>query len=184
MSMSDTRAQTLVARRRKRKLVAAVPKPKLRKPNKPYRRKNIVRAAIPGTRGIWSELARKLDTTLSRVQSALDQEGWEDVREAFEQEKLKALDRCVRNIHDIADNSPSDDTRRLANQFILQNQHPDYHPESKVVVEGGKPIQHQHKHIVFQIPAEIMTKSVEDRLAVLEAVEVQEKEMNGNHHSD
>jgi len=179
--------QTAAIRNYKRfQLAASPPNPKLRKRVHPFQRKNSVLKAIEGCRGIWSELADRLGCGIYIIQRTLRQEGWESVLEAFEQEKLMVGDKCVKRMIDIALYSTSDNASLEACSRVAPVFNPDFQPASKVVVEGGnKPIQHQHQHqmVVFQIPAEIMQKSIEDRMNVLEAVEAKEMEVNGNSNS-
>ena len=155
------------------------PKPKLRKRKRPFQRKAAVLREISGCRGIWTTLAERLGCCVSTVQRALRQPGWENVLEAFEQEKLRAMDKCVNNVFDVADYSIDDGTRLAANRFILEKLHPNFHPSSKVVIEGGdNPLRVQH--VLFQVPAEILNRPVEDRLEILEAMDVEEKRVNGS----
>lgn len=155
----------------------AQPKPrKLRKPLRPFKRKDSVLKQIPGCKGIWSELAARLGCAVSTVQRALTLPGWECVREAFDQEKVAALDTCIMNVYQIADYSTDTPSALNANKFLLEKLHPKFHPTAKIIHEGGdKPIQHQH--VTFQIPADILNRSVEDRMEVLNMIELKEKEM-------
>ena len=124
-------------------------------------------------------LAMKLDCSLSAIHKTLKQPGWEYVKEAFEDEKLMALGQCEKNIFIIADCSLDTASRLSANKFLLEKLHPDFHPQSKLVIEGGNnPLKVQH--VVFQIPADILNRPVEDRMAVLEQIEEKEKEMRAN----
>ena len=161
------------------------PRPSLRKRQRPHRRKAVVLAAIPGTKGIWAMLAKKLDCSTNSIQRSLSQEGWEHVLEAFEQERVSALGGCVNNVFKIAAASLDVGAMLRANTFILEKLHPDFAPTSKLVVEGGKnPIQHNHRAVVIEIPAEAMGLPVEDRMKILEAVESKEKELNDDSSSE
>ena len=155
------------------------PKPKLRRPARPFRRKAVVLHHIVGTSGIWSVLAKRLKCAIYSIQKQMSQEGWEYVREAFEQERAQSLGKCINNVFDIADHSIDVSSRLKANKFLLEKLHPDYKPESKVIVEGGKnPIQHQH--VVFQVPAAILNRPVVDQMTVLEALERKQIEVDGD----
>ena len=184
MGSSVGAARARVVQHAKRALAPSPPKtPKPRRRKRPHRLKRPVLLAIPGCRGIWSVLANRLDCSIGAIQKSLSQPGWELVREAFEQEKLRALGQCVQNVFAIADYGLEVGARLSANKFILEKMHPDFKPESKLVVEGGdKPINVQH--VVFQIPAEVMERPVEDRMEILKRVEAQEVEANGEIHSD
>lgn len=165
------------ARARKRYLEAIkprVPKPRRRK-HPFYKRKNEVLAAIPGTRGIWSELARRMGCTLGTIQRALEQEGWEDVREAFLQEGLVVLGKVKNRLFDVAIHSTSDQASTNAGIRILEHLDPEFQPKSKVIHEGGsKPIQVQQ--IGFQIVADVLKLGVEERLKLLDALDAKELE--------
>jgi len=90
--------------------------------------------------------------------------------DAFEQERLVALDECVENIFNAADSACSEDTRLRANTFILEKTHPDFQPSKKVTIEGGdNPIKVHAIH--FNVPPEILQASVMDRLRVLEMLD-------------
>ena len=176
--------QTFVARNYKRfQLAAAPPKPKLRKRVRPFKRKNSVLAAIEGCYGFWTTLAERMGVTTYTMQRVLHQPGWESVLEAFQEEKLKLGEVCGKNIISLALNSTSHEVQFKASAYLAERRIPDFHPVSKVVVEGGaNPIQHQHQHqhqhVVFQ--ADIMDCGVEERMKALEVGEVKEMELNGN----
>lgn len=132
--------------------------------------------AIRGSKGIWSILARRLGCGILTAQKALRQDGWDALLEAFQQEGLTALDDCVENLFDLASTSVDDNVQLAATKFILEKTHPDYRPQSKLTIEGGTPI--RHEHVVIQIPVEVMAMSVEDRMKVLRIVDEKEVELN------
>ena len=152
---------------------------KLRKRKRPIQKKTSVMRQIPGCMGIWSLLAARLKTTLNTLRRTLEQEGWEHVLEAFKEEKALTNDRNVLNIQCLADYSPDPNIRYKAGTYMLDKLHPDFHPKSTVVHEGGdNPIQHQHKLVIFDYNAEILKRPVEERLEALELAEAKEKELN------
>lgn len=143
------------------------PKPKLRRRTRPHLLKTSVLKQIPGTRGLWSVLAKRLGCVVSTVQRAMAQDGWEWVREAMEQEKLAAKEGCVERVYDLARHCPSFDTQLNASKFILEKTHPDFQTKSKVQIEGGdNPIKHQHA--VIHVTPEILKAPIEDRIQLLE----------------
>ena len=153
------------------------PMPRLRRRTRPYRRKTSVLAAIPGTYGIWSELAHRLGCSLNAVQQSLYQEGWEGVLEAFQQERLRLGDQCLLNLIRLAKYSLNEPVRYQANCRLAEYVLPGFKPSSRVVVEGGdKPIQHQHQVLVFDV-AQVLQLSAKDRLTVLEAAEARQREI-------
>jgi len=147
------------------------PRPrKLRKRKRPHLLKTSVLKVIPGTRGLWSVLARRLGCAVSTAQKSLSQEGWEWVREAFEQEKLTAKDKCAETVFNIALYGLSDDSRLNAAKFILEKTHPEFQSQTRVTVEGGdKPI--KHAHVTFNLPPEVLNASVDDKIKLLEMLD-------------
>ena len=153
--------------------------PKPRKRTRPHRHRTVVLHAIKGCRGLWGELARRLDCSLLTIQAALRQPGWESVLQTFEEERLKALDGCADNVFNIAEWDEDSSVRLKANTFILEKMHPDFKPTSTVKVEGGdKPIQVQH--VVLQIPEEILDQPLDTRIKVLEMAEAKERSLEEN----
>ena len=146
--------------------------PKTRKRVHPAYRKTTVLKHIPGCRGLWSELARRLNCSINTVQRAMSQEGWEWVREAFEEEKLRAKEMCAKSMYDLAQYAESSQVRFSATSFILDRTHPDFQKNSKVTVEGGsKPI----RSIVLSItPEMIQNLPVDESLKLLEQLEEDE----------
>lgn len=153
------------------------PRPQLRRRLRPFKRKSTVLANIPGTKGIWSELATKLNCGVLSIQRSLRQPGWEFVLEAFEQERIRALDQCIQNVFSIANYSIDDRTRFQANSFILEKLHPEFQPTSRVKVEGEINQNHKHAHIVINIPPEMMTLPVQERLALLDLIDQKEQSL-------
>lgn len=143
--------------------------PKLRRRIHPAYLKTTVLSLIPGCRGLWSELAKRLKCSVTTVQRAMAQEGWEWVREAFEEEKLTAREKCAASVYDLALYAESSQVRLSASTFILERTHPDFQKSSKVTVEGGnKPV----RHVMLNITPEMLKNlPVDAGLRMLEEVD-------------
>lgn len=160
-----------------------IPKPfRPRKRVRPHRRKTTVLRLIKGTRGFWTELARRCECSLPTIQKMLHQPGWELVLEAFREEKIISRDRVTAQLYNLALHSGADQIRLQASQFIVERTNPDFQKQSKVTLEGGdKPIQHEHKHAVIHLPPEMITASPDDKIKLLEMLD--EVEVGNNGHS-
>src|SRR3990167_1931555 len=85
-----------------------------------HHRKDSVLHAIEGSCGLWGELARRLGITLVTAHRVLHQEGWESVKQAFEEEKLKALDQVVKRVFSVATSSTNDSASTNAARVLLE----------------------------------------------------------------
>lgn len=176
MSNDISREVTRAIRTRGRFLKAINPPlRKLRRRRRPVQYRCSVMNAIPGCRGIISVLAQRLRTTAGTLRKVLDRDGWELIREAFLEESVTAKEGLVKNVFDIADFGLDIGARLKANTWLLEKLHPDFRPQTKVLIEGGvNPIQHEHR--LLQIPAEVLQLSIADRMKVLDLADAQEAE--------
>ncbi len=150
--------------------------PKLRKRKRPHQSRSRIRNAIEGSDGNWAVLAQRLDCAVSTIQRVLQRPEYELLLQAFQDERLKAVERCKQNIFDIANHCPVPADRLRANAFLVKHLDKHFHQSSRVTVEGGdRPIQHQHA--VVQIPADVLDLPVEARLKVLELADEREQEL-------
>ena len=173
----DRNLGLMKARAMHRYFVAAAPKPpKLRRRLRPHQSRTKLRNAIDESHGNWAVLANLLDCCVSTVQRALERPEYELLLQAFNDERMKSLERCVQNVYDIAHFSLDVQARLKANTFLLQQLHADFQRSSKVTIEGGdKPVQVQQT--VLQIPAEVLDLPIDAQLKMLEAADAREKEL-------
>jgi len=157
--------------------LASAPKPPtLRKRLRPHQSRTKLSNAIAESHGNWAVLANLLDCTVGTVQRALERPEYKLLLQAFQDERVKSLERCVQNVFDIAHYSIDVQARLKANTFLLQQLHADFQRSNKLTIQGGdKPIQIQQTSI--QIPVEILQMPIETQLKMLEMVDEREKEL-------
>jgi hypothetical protein len=155
--------------------LAAAPKPpKLRKRKRPHQSRTKVARAIEHSHGNWTVLAEKLDCSVSTIRKFLERSENELLLQAFQDQRVASLERCVQNLFDIANYAPVTADRLRANAFLLQKLHDDFQRVNRVAIEGGnKPVQIQSA--VLQVPAEVLQLPIEAQLKVLEMADDQEK---------
>jgi len=173
----EVRNKTQVARyHRKAKLATRPPRPRLRKRLRPVRRKTTVINAIPGTYGSITKLAQILHCTTGTLVHQLNQPGWELVKEAIQEEALRAKEQSLVNIYDIASNAANPVVRLKANCWIVEKTIPGYAPTTKMKVEGDPdyPIRHEHLHVVAH--RDVLDCPIEERKRVLAEMEAREVE--------
>lgn len=146
------------------------PKPrKLRKRSRPPIPKTLFLAALKGTYGNKSRIARRLDVSWETVDRCLRREGWEDVLKAFELERHRMVDDSEGTMMDVVNQRLDVGQARQAAQFVLERQGKDrgWHPKSTVQLEGGdRPI--DVRSVGVQIPIDFLNLSVEERRKLLE----------------
>ncbi len=153
------------------------PKPVLRKRTRPHRRKTTVLNAIPGTKGILTNLAANLGCTPGAIETSLNLPGWENVLQTFKEEKAKALGKCVDGLFNQAFYSPDENIRLKARTWLLEKL--DIGFQNSIKVEGGKnPLKIQH--VVLQIPAEVLNQPIDVKAKVLDMLKEKEAELNGD----
>ena len=106
-----------------------------------------------------------------RGHRAFAQEGWERIVEAFDDEKLRAVEGAVDRIYDLSEFSPSDGVRLQASSKIAEALHPDFQKETRVTVSGDRrnPIRVETASVVFT--ADLLDRPVEEQVRVLELAE-------------
>jgi hypothetical protein len=181
IQMGDTKRARAAKRLKQEKRKQYRPIQRTRRRSRPHRQRSLVLKAIPGTRGLWTVLAEKLGCSVGAIQTSMRQEGWEFVREAFEEEQLRAMDTNIMNVYRLANSSPDPGVRLRASTFILEKMDKRFQKSKKVEISGN--VNHKHAHAVIALPAEGLDgMTVEDKLAALEFADVKllEQEMEGD----
>jgi hypothetical protein len=150
-----------------------------RKPNRLYLQRSVIIRAFLGTYGNKTLICEKLGITQGSLYRILNREGWENVREAYEAEKVRLNDFHEKNVTDIATQNFDIPSKLRASLAYLQAKHPEWKQKHTVEVGGnGTPIKVQSINV--SIPIQALSSSIEVRRAVLETIEEAEKR-NGTH---
>jgi hypothetical protein len=132
--------------------------------------------AIKGSGGIKTLIAKALDCHICTVHILLNKPGWDDVREALQQEIESVADLAEKNIRSALLQRFGPDHAMQTSKWLLTR--PRYARRgmmdaNRIAIEGGdSPIQVQ----TTNVPIEALNLPVEVRRQILKAIEEKEKQ--------
>ena len=135
--------------------------------------------AIEGTGGIKTRIAERLGVQWASVNDALKREGWDDIREIYQDECEKVGDLAEERIVDIIKDKnvlvAAESTKNARWYLSKKHKNRGYGEESTVTVQGGdKPITVNHNLInISELDLPLETKK--EILAAIEKKEAKEK---------
>lgn len=142
-------------------------------PKNPPVSKRKFKRALKGTAGVYKEIAQRLNTSVHQVKKYLDRPGWEDMREAWREEKDRVMDLA----EDAVARAIECEDLELATKnarWYLERKGKDKGYSDRLEIEGGdRPVRHEHGVVVLDA-RKLAELSVEERKEMLKRINEEE----------